>query len=180
MKMGSSLFWGVILIIIGLSLVVKVVFNIDFTIFKIVVAFIFIFIGLKIMLGGNFRFFHDYNRSKNDVVFGESKFNKAEHGTEFNVIFSKGNFDFRDIELKPDGPTRVNINTVFGGAQVIIKSGMPVLIKIDAAFAGAHLPNGNTASFGSTVYSTDSLDTSKPYLEIDADIVFGGLQVLSL
>jgi predicted membrane protein len=179
MKMGSSLFWGIILIIIGLSLVVKVVFNIDFPIFKIVVAFIFIYIGLKIMLGGNFRSFHDQYRTKNDVVFGESRFNKADHGTEYNVIFSKGNFDFRDIELKPEGPTIVHINTVFGGSQVIIRRDMPVRIKIDAAFAGAHLPNGNNASFGSTIYSSDSLDTSKPYLEIDADIVFGGLQVIS-
>jgi len=178
MKMGSSLFWGVILIIIGLSLVVKVVFNIDFPIFKIVVAFIFIYIGLKIMLGGNFRFFHDY-RNKTDVVFGETKFNKADHGTEYNVVFSKGNFDFRDVELKPEGPTRININTVFGDAEVIIKRDMPVQIKVDAAFSGAHLPNGNTTSFGSTIYSSDSLDTSKPYLEIDADVVFGGLHVVT-
>jgi predicted membrane protein len=179
MKMGSSLFWGIILIIIGLSLVAKVVFNIDFPIFKIIVAFIFIFIGLKIMFGGNFRHFREYH-SKTDVIFGESKFNKVENGTEYNVVFSRGNFDFRDIVLKAEGPTKININTVFGGTQVIIRNDMPVQIKIDAAFAGAHLPNGNTASFGSTVYSTDSLDTSKPYLEIDADVVFGGLHVISM
>ncbi len=177
--MGSSLFWGVILIIIGLSLVVKIVFNIDFPIFKIVVAFIFIYIGLRIMLGNNFRSFHDYSCNTH-VVFGESNFSKFENGKEYSVVFSKGNFDFRDIVLKPDGPTRVNINTVFGDCHVIIKSGIPVQIKVDAAFSGAHLPNGNTTSFGSVIYSSDNLDTSKPYLEITADIVFGGLKVISL
>jgi predicted membrane protein len=177
MKMGSSLFWGVILIIIGLSLVVKVAFNIEFPIFKIIVAFIFIYIGLKIMLGGNFRTFHNFH-NRNDVVFGELKFDDLKDG-EYNVIFSKGNFDFRDVKLKPEGPTKININTVFGGSYIILKKEMPVQIKVDAAFAGADLPNGHKTSFGSVIYSSDSLDTSKPYLEITADVVFGGLHVVS-
>jgi predicted membrane protein len=179
MKMGSSLFWGIILIIIGLSLVAKVVFNIDFPVFKIVVAFIFIFIGLKIMFGSNTKVFHRHYYNNSNIVFGETKFEKAKHGTEYNVVFSKGNFDFREVELNPEGPTRITINTVFGGSDILIRHDMPVQVKINAAFAGAHLPNGNTSSFGSTIYSTDSLDTSKPYLEINADVVFGGMNVIS-
>ena len=178
MKMGSSLFWGILLILIGLSLVVKIVFNIDFPIFKIVIAFIFIYIGLRIMFGNSFRFISEH-KTKTDVVFGESKFTKVEDGMEYNVVFSKGNFDFRDVVLKQEGPTKIKISTVFGGAHIILNKDMPVQIKVNAAFAGAHLPDGTTESFGSTIYSSDSLDLSKPHLEIFADVVFGGIQVFS-
>jgi predicted membrane protein len=178
MKMGSSLFWGIILIVIGLSLVVKIVFNVDFPIFKIIVAFIFIYIGLKIMLGSSFRPFHGRN-TETDVVFGQSKFSTAPDGKEYNVVFSKGNFDFRDIQLKPDGPTFVKIHTVFAGSQVLIRKDMPVRIRVEAAFAGAQLPNGNTTAFGSTLYTSENLDTTKPFLDIQAETVFGGLHVLT-
>lgn len=176
--MGSSLFWGIILIVIGLSLVIKIVFNVDFPIFKIIIAFIFIYIGLKIMLGDGFKPFHARN-TETDVVFGESKFNNFENGKEYNVVFSKGNFDFRDIQLKPDGPTFVKIHTVFAGSQILIRKDTPVRIRVEAAFAGAQLPNGNSTAFGSTLYSSDSLDTTKPFLDIQAEIVFGGLHVVT-
>jgi predicted membrane protein len=178
MKMGAGMFWGLVLILIGLSLVIKIVFNIDFPIFKILIAFFFIYIGLKIMLGSSFRIFGE-PRNKSDVVFGESNFDQVGSDKEYNVVFSKGNFDFRDIKLQPTGPTKVKINTVFGGVEIFIRRDMPVRITVEAAFSGAQLPNGNSAAFGSTIYSSDSLDTSKPYLDIKADVVFGGLHVKS-
>jgi len=173
--MGSSLFWGILLILIGLSLVVKIVFNIDFPIFKILVAFVFIYFGLRIILGDGFKPFK--HRSDHEVVFGETKFTTIENGKEYNVVFSKGDFDFRDIQLNEQGPTRIRINTVFGGSQILLRKDMPVRISANAVFAGAQMPNGNSASFGSNEWSSDSLNTSKPYLDIKADIVFGGLEI---
>ena len=117
MKMGSGLFWGIILIIIGISLIIKIVFNIDFPIFKILIAFFFIYLGLKIMLGDGFKFFHGRN-TETDVVFGESNFNSVNHGKDYNVVFSKGSFDLRNIVLNDSGPTYVKINTVFGYADM--------------------------------------------------------------
>jgi hypothetical protein len=176
MKMGSGIFWGVVLILIGLGLVIKIVFNIDFPIFKILIALLFIYIGIRIMVGGSFRCFGTH-KTKNDIVFGESFFGKPDQDREYNVVFSKGTFDFRDIEFKDNVPLRVKINTVFGGAHVFINKDTPVRITIDAAFSGAHLPGGNSASFGTTVYTSDSLDTSKPFLDIKADVAFGGFIV---
>jgi predicted membrane protein len=176
MKMGSGLFWGIVLIIIGLSFIIKIVFNVDFPIFKIILAFVFIYIGLKIMLGDGFRPWGP-RKTDTDVIFGESRFSRVENGKEYNVVFSKGHFDLRDVELNQNGPTHVKLNTVFGGSEVWIRKDMPIRISVDAAFAGAQLPNGNSAAFGSTIYTSDSLDISKPYLEVKADVVFGGLQI---
>jgi predicted membrane protein len=179
MKMGPSIFWGVLLIVIGLSLVIKIVFNIDFPIFKVIFAFLFIYIGLKILLGHSFKPFHE-KKTDTEVIFGESSFNNVEDGKEYNVVFSKGNFDLRNIPLREDGPTRVKINTVFGGARVIIDKNKPIRIKTDAVFSDAKMPNGNSTAFGSTVYTSDSLDFTKPFLDVKADVVFGGIDVVAM
>ena len=39
MKMGAALFWGLLLILIGLGIVIRVVFNINFPVVKFVIAF---------------------------------------------------------------------------------------------------------------------------------------------
>lgn len=178
MKMGSSIFWGLILIAIGLIYIINIVFNIDLPIFKIVIAFVFIYIGIRILVGSDHKIFGGH-RTKNDVVFGESNFYSTKSGNDYNVVFGKGTFDFRNIELQPEGPTKIKIDAVFGGAQIFLKRETPVKVIIDAAFAGAQMPNGNSAAFGSTVYTSDNLDETKPYLEIKADVVFGGLKIIT-
>jgi predicted membrane protein len=176
MKMGSGLFWGILLIIIGVSFIIKIVFNIDFPIFKIIIAFFFIYLGLKIILGDGFSFFNKRN-TETDVVFGESNFNNINHGKDYNVVFSKGNFDLRNITLNDSGPTCIKINTVFGGSDLWLSKSMPVRVSVDAAFAGAQMPNGNSAAFGSTLYASENLDITKPFLDVKADVVFGGLRI---
>ena len=70
MKMGAGIFWGIILILIGLGIVIRVVFNIDFPVFKFLVAIFFIFLGLRMMFG-SFGIVNFHVDSKNDVFFGE-------------------------------------------------------------------------------------------------------------
>ncbi|HOT13452.1 MAG TPA: hypothetical protein PK252_01710 [Bacteroidales bacterium] len=175
MKMSSGMFWGLLLIVIGISLIIKIVFNIDFPIFRLIVAFIFIYIGIKIIVGKSF---HPFSRHKTDteVVFGESSFDNIEPGKEYSVVFSKGVIDLRGVQAKREGG-KVKISTVFGSSVVIVDKSFPVKINVDAVFSGAHLPNGNSTSFGTTIYESDSLDVNNPYLEIKADVVFGDLKI---
>jgi predicted membrane protein len=174
MKMGPSLFWGLLLVILGLSLILRIVFNIDFPLFKIFIAFLLIFFGLK-MLFGTFRG-PSIETSENDVVFGEKRFNNPENNRDYSVVFGKGVFDFRDFDLKGE-KQKIKISTVFGASIVKINKNMPVKIKVESAFAGADLPNGNSAAFGSTTYISPDFDAGKPNLEIKLEVVFGGCEV---
>jgi hypothetical protein len=175
MKMGAAIFWGSILIIIGVSLLIKVVFNVDFPIFKILVAFLFFFIGIRILLG-NTGLFH-IHAGPNDVIFSEKVYSAPYEHSEYNVIFSKGVFDFRNVDLSK-GTQNFKISTVFGGSQIKISDQMPVKINADAVFAGAELPDGNTAVFGNSSYTSKSFNPDSAYLYIKVDCVFGGVQVI--
>ena len=174
MKMGSALFWGLLLIIIGLSFIFRIVFNIDFPLFKIIIAFLFIFLGLRLLFGS----FGVINikGGENDVIFGEKRFNHFEDRKEYNVIFGKGVYDLRNMDPGEDG-MKIKLSTIFGASEVRLSRDIPVRIKVDAAFAGAELPNGNTAVFGNTAFESPGLDTSQPFLDIKIDVVFGGVEV---
>jgi predicted membrane protein len=175
MKMGAAIFWGSILIVIGIALLIKVVFNVDFPIFKVLVAFLFFYLGIRILLG-SFGLFN-FHTGPNEVVFGEKLYSAPFEHSEYNVIFSKGMFDFRNVDLSK-GTQNYKVSTVFGGSQIKINKDMPVRIVADAVFAGAELPDGNTAVFGNSTYTSNSYNPDSASLNIKVDVVFGGVQVL--
>ncbi len=176
MKMDSGLFWGLLLIIIGLSLILKVVFHIDFPVVKIMVAFFFIYLGIKILVG-NFSA-PMFRSGPHDVAFGEGSFKEIiQPAKEYHVVFGKGNFDFRNINLPDSGHIETKISTVFGGTEILLDASTPVRIKADAAFSGTQLPNGNSAVFGTVNYESENFDEMKPYLLLKTEVVFGGVDI---
>jgi len=174
MKMGPSLFWGLLLVVLGLSLIIKIVFNIDFPLFKIFIAFILIYFGFKMLFGS----FHtpSIQTNENDIVFTEKQFSNPESNRDYSVVFGKGVYDFRNFDLKGE-KQKVKISTVFGASIIKISKEMPVRIRVESAFAGTDLPDGNSAVFGSTTWTSPGFDTEKPYLDIKLEVVFGGVEV---
>jgi predicted membrane protein len=178
MKMNAGIIGGIILILLGLSLVVKIVFNIDFPVFKLLLAFLFIYFGLRIMLGGHFRLFNDSGvGDEQTVVFGERTFNKVEDGREYSVIFGSAIFDLTNYTLADNQRASIKINTVFGGTRILLSPSTSVRLNATTAFGGTKAPDGNSSAFGDLKYETDSLSKDKPRLEIEANTVFGGLEV---
>lgn len=175
--MGAGVFWGALLIFIGLALIIRFVFNIDFPVFRVIFACVFIYLGIRILMGsfGSSSSF-EFKSGPNDVLFGEREFYGPQHQREYNVIFGKGVFDFTDVDLS-DGNVHVKIGTVFGGSEVIIDRDMPVRIEADAVFSGAEMPDGSSAVFGSSSYQSDSFNLDSNYLKIKLDVVFGGVQI---
>jgi predicted membrane protein len=178
MKMGGNLFWGSLLIIIGITIIIKIIFHIDIPIFRIIFAFVFIFIGIRI-LTGSFKS-KSFHKNSNDVYFGENNFayNKSVP-KEQNIVFGRGTIDLRNID-STSLPADMEINTVFGSSEILIPQYMQVRIKVDAAFSGATLPNNNTSAFGTIYYESPNFDRNKPYLNLKINVVFGNLQIRTI
>ncbi len=175
MKMGAALFWGVLLILIGIGIVIRVVFNINFPVVKFVIAFSLIFIGIKLLVGKS-NFWHDCT-DKDTTVFSESKIHGVEENfKEYNVIFGSSIIDLRDIDLSK-GSKDIRINTIFGSTYLKINEATPIKIKADAAFSSAKLPNGNTAAFGTGRYESESFSKDTNHIYIRGDVVFGSFEV---
>lgn len=171
--MGIGLFWGIVLIIIGLSIIFKVFFNIS--IFRIIIAIVFIVIGLKILMGKS-----AINISSNDkdVIFNDRRFIEfPTSNTEYNTIFGKSVFDFTDAAIPTDRSLDLEFNTVFGSTELRLPPGLPVKIKAEAVFGSAELPDDNKAVFGSANYISDHDSAVSSFITIEINTVFGHFEV---
>ena len=173
--MGAGIFWGAFLLLLGIALIIKVVFQVDFPVFKVLVGIFLILLGIKVLFG---RFIiPSHHFEPEETIFNERTYDDPESGKEYTVLFAKGVYDFTNVDLSK-GSFHTKISTVFGGTQIIIPRDLPVKITADAVFAGAELPDGNTAVFGSSVYQSESWTPDTASLNIKADVVFGGVHVI--
>jgi predicted membrane protein len=173
--MAPGLFWGVLLVLIGLAAIFKVIFDVN--LFGVLFALFLIFVGVTLLIGKPWMI-HHHRKGERDVMFEER--NVAEQprdNSEYNVIFGRSVYDFRNIQFPDNEPIKIKINTVFGNSVILISKNTPVKLKSDAVFAGATMPDGNTVAFGTIQYATDSFATALNHLYIDAPVVFGAVQV---
>jgi hypothetical protein len=175
MRMGLGLLIGVLIILLGVGILVNVVFHVHIPIFKILFGLFLIYIGLRIIFGNWFSF--PCHWRSGDAVFHHRTYHGLSgDSTEYSAVFGKAVVDLRDIQLK-EKITRVKVDAVFGGAEVILNKDTPVRINAEAVFGGVHLPENVAGGFGSAVYQSKNFDENKSYLLVEASSVFGGMNI---
>jgi hypothetical protein len=174
MKMAPGLIWGVLLVLVGLAVIFRVIFNVN--LFGVLFAIFLIFIGVSMLVGRPW-IFRGHNDERNTMFDDRSVTEQPKDKAEYNVIFGRSVYDFRNISFPDNEPIRIKVNTIFGNSVIRINRNTPVKIKSDAVFAGATMPDGNTVAFGSIQYATDTFGVALNQLIIDAPVVFGALQV---
>jgi hypothetical protein len=171
MKMGPGIIFGVIIILLGLSILFK-----DFPFFRLIFGVLLILWGVSVIAGGFRHRCHFWNRDANNVIFGESTYNTPGNFKEYNVVFGKSNFDFRNTPI-PEKGKEISIHTVFGASEIIISKLMPVKISANSAFGEVRMPNGNSSAFGSVFYTTEAYKADSVYLDLRIDVAFGSTVV---
>ncbi|WP_408956271.1 hypothetical protein [Natroniella sp. ANB-PHB2] len=167
---SSGLFWGVLLILFGISSILKS-FNIHLPFFRIIFSLFFIYLGLTILLGGPI-----FRTDKNTVLFGERRIAVTDEiDKEYNVIFSSGEIDLSNLELENN--KRLEINTIFGSSVIKVNPNTPIRIVASSAFASIRMPDGDNVVFGESTYHSKGFEEKNNYIEIEANVVFGSLDI---
>jgi hypothetical protein len=174
----NQVFWGVLLILLGLAVIIKVVFQINLPLGRIFFAFILIYIGFWFLLGGKSGW--QPQGYGNTVAFNDSQVSITQPSTEeYNIIFGKGTMDLTGIVLNREGITHLKVNTIFGSGVIKINPDIPAKIVFDSPFAAVRLPDGNNVTFGNNyAYTTKSFQENQGYLLIKAEVVFGSLEII--
>jgi predicted membrane protein len=167
----SGLFWGGILILLGVSVVLNALFRVRIPFFRLFLAFLCFYIGVSVLVGpGSMR------RSSDTVVFESRKMSGLVPGGKYDVVFGEGDFDFSGTELK-ERENRVEVTTVFGGSEIWIDQDVPTRIEVSSAFGEARLPDRNSVVFGSRTYESPGYRSDTNHLLIKAAVVFGDLEI---
>lgn len=172
---SSGVFWGVFLILIGLSIIVKILFNIDIPVFRIVIGLFLVYFGLQVIFGSNFLLRRRGRRTKiKSEHYKEYNFQKRSN--EYNVVFGRGEIDLTD-RINLTSNEYVEINVVFGSALIYIDPKTPTQIEVTTVFGSADLPGRKSAAIGQEKYRTGD-DTAGKLLFIDISSVFAGVEVI--
>ncbi|MBN2016918.1 MAG: hypothetical protein JW794_02100 [Candidatus Cloacimonetes bacterium] len=168
----TSFFWGAVIILFGLSIILNAIFNIKIPVFSIIIALIFIYLGLKILFGS-----FGIKSSKNTVVFSSSDMKSSNKNEEYNILFGRGSIDLTDVDLD-DKKLSYEINVIFGKGDVFIDPIIPIIVKVSSVFASAHLPEGNVAAIGNNSYVSPAYVKGEECISVNADVVFGELNII--
>ncbi len=168
----SGLFWGVMLVLFGASMILRAVFNLDIPICRIVFALVIIYFGVKLLLGRQ-----AFKGESNFSMFRSSEVTMNESGGEYNVIFGQSNIDLSNIDIS-ESSKKVDVDVVFGSGNLLIDPEKPMKINISSVFADCKLPHRNINFFGDSNYKTPSFVEGENYLMLNIDVVFGNVVVV--
>lgn len=168
--LSSGLFWGVLLILLGLSVILKAVFHIDLPLFRILFAVLLIYLGVRVLVGER-----GCGPGGHSVLFGRQDLRPEEGHDRYGVIFGQGTLDLSDLPVAGTA-RRIEMSTVFGQGRLVLPRGVPVRIEASAAFANVRLPNGNSVAFG-TMHHAENWTDGGPGLDLRVHAVFGEVTV---
>ena len=161
---SSGLFWGVIIIVLGVAILVKHIFNLDFPVVKVVLGVALILFGLKVLVfkGSNPVCKPD---DKNNVVFGERTMYYSVDNNEYNSVFSSTVLNITKLDSAQDN--KIKVTCVFGNMKIIINKQTKLIIDSDVVFGSISNPNDNTES-----------DSNQIVLKMKAEAVFGNIKIV--
>jgi len=169
MRPTGNIIIGVVLLIIGVIFLLSNVLGIRINLFRLFPGTILLILGIFILFG---QFGGDH-----EVIFDSKKIDISEPFNEKNIIFAEGAIDLNDIrELK--NTRKVKINVIFGSGKIILNPEIPSVINGSTVFGSMELPNHTVNFMGSAEYRTDNIKIENPFLDIEANAIFGHLKVI--
>ncbi len=172
----GGLFWGLLIIFFGLTLVIKTLFHIDLHLGRIFFAVVIILWGIT-LLTGRHPLKSPVIREDGEVtsVFSDRQMQGGPIERKYNVIFGREVIDLRRWDPEHD-PLNIEVNVVFGSADVRLPENKTSSVKGTAVFGAAQFPDGQVAAFGERRYRTGGTDPGSA-LYVEANAVFGSLGV---
>lgn len=170
--------------IIGLLLFMPYVVDFNFSLWRLVLPAILIFIGIRIMFQGAFRkkvhIHYDSdihvdqtsgssssggNRPTYSAVFSGNRINVTDqfYGANLDAVFGGLTLDLRNAIIQND--VVINASAVFGGIDIFVPAGVKVKVNNVPVFGGV------------SDKSNPHVDPAAPTIYLDSTCMFGGIDI---
>lgn len=171
---SGSFALGGIVVLIGILLLIKNIFNIHIPVFTLVFSFGLIYLGILLIRGnlGKGRFGHS---GPGNVMFDEQtiRFNPGQ--SSYSVLFGSGTLNLQGI--KPEAPLHIHVDCTFGEMQVVVPRDIPLQVLGSSTFAQLNGPDLRKISFGDYNYISAGFNPSLPGITLHARVLFGEMRV---
>jgi Cell wall-active antibiotics response 4TMS YvqF len=171
--MSGTLFWGIIVILIGFLIFLKIfpAFK-NLSVGRVVVGIILIIFGINIIIGEGFftdRSMRFYRGMPDRPFFNDSVL-------KHDIIFSSKSIDLTNISGM--GDTNLRINVAFGSAHIKINKHTRLIVNGNVAFGSADFPGNSKTFFGGINYSSPDSPERNTVINIKTNVAFGSLNVV--
>jgi hypothetical protein len=159
----SNFIWGSLLIVIGVSLLLKAFFGISLPIMRVAIGVFLLYLGLTFLVPTK-----TIGHETKAIIFNK-KYIHADlfEDHAYSVIFGEGTIDLSEL----DKPTHVQIKSSYSSTTVILDPNIPTKVIIDSMFSNVSLPDETITSFGH--YSYKNMDkTVQPLLVVRVKALF--------
>lgn len=162
----GNFFWGILIILFGISLILKG-FGINIPLVRVFFAIVIIMFGIKMLAGGKSHAKHrerSYSKG-NSMIYSSNR-------QEYTMVFSSGTIDLSDL---PADAKDLEITVVFGSATVLLPSDLRFDINNTSVFGATILPQKNQYGIGEG-RQTLNPDSPNRKIVIESNAVFGRLE----
>jgi len=176
MKLGfffTEVFWGSLLVLLGISMIIKTIFGIDIPVVRTILAILLIYTGISIIANIGSK-----HKQKQSIVFSEQVIIPENINNYYSVMFGKSTIDLTHIQTI-DELLQIKIDVAFGQALVKISRSIPTEIASTVTFGNAFFPDNTSISSGKYTYKNYAGQT-KPLVKVRSHIAFGNMQVIAI
>ena len=136
----TELFWGGLLMLLGISMIIKTIFHIDIPIMRTALAILLIYAGFSIITG-----IGSNKKNRQTIAFEQETIIPEKVDNYYSIMFGKGVIDLTHVK-NLDETQKVKINTLFGESIIKINPKIPTIIHVQATFGNAKFPDGTSIS----------------------------------
>jgi predicted membrane protein len=170
---SSGTFWGVLIILFGLSILLREVFHIHIPFMKIIFGLFLIYLGVRVIAGGAWK-----SKASNTSVFTESDMHYDPSHDEYDIVFGSGTIDLFKMET-PTQKRKIEVSVVFGNGTVIVNDSIPMKIEMNSVFGASVLEDKRVNALGTSYNTTSAYKEGQPYVLLETNVVFGKLTIQS-
>ena len=169
--LSSGIFWGFIIILFGIVILIKTVFHINIPFFRILIGILIILFGISFIVGA-------VSQRKSEAMFRYYNFNSGTIQKEYNIVFSKASMDVANFDFSNYNGEFIKINSVFSSAEIYLSRDFQYEIRAESAFGAVILPNGENVSFKNIARVENAENGELKRINLHVVSVFGEAKIL--
>lgn len=174
MKMTWAIFFGALVMLGGLSILLKA-FGVNLPLVQTAFGFFLIFLGVRMLIGA-WTPLRVHTGASASAVMTNSVYRPESYAApmKYDVVFGKGVVDLTHLP-QPEHDVFIEVNAIFSGVDVLVDPSLPWQLDGSSAFGAVKTPDRQVAAFGE-VHSAGK-EVNGPRLRIKAAAVFGSCEI---
>ena len=168
----SSFFWGFFFILLGISLVLKIIFKIRIPVIKLFFATLLLSIGIRLALKSI-----SPRILSNTVILETKNFDSEKFSPNYLIIFGKSELDLKKYAFTQNKLKKIKIINFAGKFNLNYDTNYPIKIKVNNIFSFSQLTEQNILILGKSKEHTSSYDPFMEHLDIEITVIFGDVSL---